>query len=179
MTPYQDHRMGGHWERHLDTPDFAGFCKYIVEFCTDSRPTKNYRPNDGDQRGYGFGYLAFEAKDPRIPARPIVKLLGWDEQRPRFSVSPFASESAKFAALEWRIAEISAPGVKGYVPGKPFRYEIERGWTTELTRASPELLAPSEACVTEKTYRVRARYKDDTGRCSRWSEPVQFVSPGR
>ncbi len=179
ITPYQDHRMGGHWERHLDTPDFAGFCKYIVDFCTDSRPTKNYRPNDGDQRGYGFGYLAFEARDAKIPERPSVKLLGWEEQKPKFSVSPFASESGKFAALEWRIAEISAPGLKGYVAGKPFRYEIEPCWTTEIETSSPEFVASVGSCAPEKTYRARARYKDDSGRWSRWSDPVQFVSPSK
>ena len=52
---------------------FAGFRKYLVEFCTDARPVKNYAPNDGDQRGYGWGYLAHEAKDDKIPAQPTVE----------------------------------------------------------------------------------------------------------
>ena len=50
------------------TNDFAVFRKYVVDFCTDSRPVKKYAPNDGDPRGYGWGYLAHEAKDDKIPA---------------------------------------------------------------------------------------------------------------
>src|SRR5262249_3008578 len=47
----------------LPTADFAGYQKYILDFCTDNRARKNYRPNDGDQRGHGWGCLAPEAKD--------------------------------------------------------------------------------------------------------------------
>jgi hypothetical protein len=177
LTPYTDHRMGGGWQRNLATPDFAGFCQYIVEFCTDSRPKKNYRPNDGDQRGYGFGYLAYEANDPKIPARPIVTLTS-SNQQPAFLVSAFSSPAgAKFSIIQWRIAEIAAPALKGYVAGKPYRYEIEPCWTKELTTVSPDFIAPPEACASERTYRARARYKDETGRWSHWSAPAQFVTP--
>ena len=178
LTPYQDYRMGGGWERHLETPNFAGFCKYIVEFCTDSRAKKNYRPNDGDQHGYGFGYLSYEANDPKIPARPTVQLTGWKEERPAFSVTPFSSPAAaQCGGIQWRIAQISAPGLKGYASGKPYRYEIERCWTTESSVPSKELLTPAETCITNGTWRARARYQDNTGRWSHWSEPVQFVFP--
>jgi hypothetical protein len=181
ITPYPDYRMGGQWERHLDPPNFAGFCKYIVDFCTDSRPRKNYRPNDGDQRGYGFGYLSFEARDPNVPARPTIQAKKMENTNaPVFSVSNFSSpNSAKFAAVQWRIAEISAPGLKGYSPGKPYRYELEPCWTAESATASPEFSPPTDVCVPERTYRARARYKDETGRWGHWSEPVEFVlQPG-
>ncbi len=75
-NPCDDWRQGGGWKRTLATPDFAGFRKYLVDFCTDSRPTKNYAPNDGDQRGYGYGYLWWESRDEKIPARPTIRYTG-------------------------------------------------------------------------------------------------------
>jgi hypothetical protein len=176
LTPYRDRRMGGSWERKLATPDFAGFCKYLVEFCSDSRPARNYRPNDGDQRGYGFGYLSHEAKDAKIPARPAIQHTGWKENRPAFSVSDFSSpNSADYAAIQWRIAEISAPGLRGYNSGQPFRYEIQPCWSVESQSPSKDLIPPPDTCAPDRTYRARARYRDATGRWSHWSEPVQFV----
>jgi hypothetical protein len=173
VTPYSDARMGGQWERTLATPDFAGFCKYILEFCTDSRHGK-FRPNDGNQRGYGYEYLAYEARDDKIPARPTIRT----KDNQAFTVSEFSSSSgAKFAASQWRVSEISAAGLAGYRAGQPCRYEIEPGWTNENATASAELQLPPEAVKPGRTYRIRARYKDDAGRCSRWSEPIQFV-PG-
>jgi hypothetical protein len=173
VTPYNDSRMGGHWERSLATPDFAGFCKYILDFCTDSRPRKNFRPNDGNQLGYGYGYLAHEARDEKIPERPTLR----SADNKKFSVSPFSSSAgAKFAGVQWRAAQISAPGLPGYKPGQPCRYEIESTWTTEFTTQSPELMLPPNVVQPGLTYRIRARYKDDTGRCSHWSAPIQFVA---
>lgn len=172
ITPYGDSRMGGGWTRTLDTPDFAGFCKYILDFCTDTRRGK-FRPNDGNQRGYGYEYLAFEARDPNIPARPAIQT----KDNKTFTVSDFSSPSgAKFAAIQWRISEISALGLTGYRPGQPYRYEIEPGWNIEQQAESPEFQLPREAAAGSGTYRLRARYKDDSGRCSHWSEPVQFVA---
>jgi hypothetical protein len=171
VTPYRDHRMGGHWERTLATPDFAGFCKYILEFCTNTRQGK-FRPNDGNQRGYGYEYLALEARDEKIPERPSIR----STDHKIFTASDFSSESgAKFAAIQWRVSEISAPGLAGYRAGQPYRYEIEPGWSAEIAAASAELPLPAEAVAPGRTYRIRARYKDDAGRCSHWSEPIQFA----
>ena len=92
------------------TNDFAGFRKYVVDFCTDSRPTKNYAPNDGDQRGYGWGYLAHEAKDDKIPATPKVERPTADGYR--FEASAFASPAGhKPAALEWRVGRVGQRGL--------------------------------------------------------------------
>ena len=181
-NPCDDWRQGGGWKRTLATPDFAGFCKYLVEFCTDSRPVKNYAPNDGDQRGYGYGYLWWESRDEKIPARPTVHYTGaagFPTNKLVFEVSPFTSPQGTnlFAAVQWRVGEISAPGLAGYVEGKPRRYEIEPCWTSEeLSKPAAELRLPADVCKTGHTYRVRARYKDTTARWSHWSEPVQFVA---
>jgi hypothetical protein len=172
VTPYSDHRMGGHWERTLATPDFAGFCKYILEFCTDTRRGK-FRPNDGNQRGYGYEYLAYEARDAKIPERPSIQT----QDHKKFTVSEFASGSGgKFGAIQWRISEISAPGLAGYRPGQLCRYEIEPGWSRELDSPARELELPPDATAPGRSYRIRARYQDHTGRCSHWSPPIQFVT---
>src|SRR4029078_5035890 len=47
VNPYTASHAGGPWKRTLETNDFAGMRKYVVDFCTDSRPKKNYAPNDG------------------------------------------------------------------------------------------------------------------------------------
>ncbi len=179
VTPYPDSRMGGGWKRTLSSTDFDGFCKYIVDFCTDSRPTKNYEPNDGDQRGYGFGFLWRESADGSIPSRPTMRYTGpagHPADKLMFEASSFSSPTAaKFSALQWRIAEIGA-GTTTETQKEPWRYEIEGTWTSaDLADASSALQAPPAICKTNRIYRARLRYKDSTGRWSHWSAPVPFV----
>src|SRR5688572_425022 len=180
VTPYEDHRMGGHWERTLATPNFAGFCKYILEFCTDARPQKNFRPNDGNPLGYGYGYLAYEARDKAIPQTPKIRYSGGENFKATelsFAATEFSSPAgAEAVNIQWRVGEISAPGVKGYEPGKPRRYEIEAVWTSEFPATATTVQLPPKVCVAGHTYRVRARFKDGTGRWSHWSAPVQFTT---
>lgn len=149
--------MGGPFNRKIATNDFAGLRKYVLEYCTDSRPVKNYRPNDGDQRGYGWGYLAHEAKDDRVPATPTVERAGNN-----FKASPFVSSAkAKPAALEWRVGRVGQRG--WYELADHWRKEIDSGVTIEI---------PAEVFGGKGEYRVRARWRDDTGRCGHWSAPV-------
>jgi hypothetical protein len=153
---------GAGWKRTLDTADFAGFQKYIVDFCTDTRPIKNYAPNDGDQRGHGWGYLSLEAKDDKIPATPkLTKLDG----KFRFEASAFTSSAGhKLAALEWRVGRV---GQRGW-------YELEEYWHKELKSGSA-MDIPAEIFKEPGEYRVRARWRDHTGRCGHWSAPVTVV----
>lgn len=157
VNPYSTGHMGGPWKRTLDTNDFAGMRKYLVDFCTDARPMKNYKPNDGDQRGYGWGYLAHEAKDDRIPATPTVARDGF-----RFKATTFASAAkAKPAALEWRVGRI---GKRGW-------YELADHWRKDIA-AGDAIDIPREVFAEPGEYRVRARWRDDTGRCSHWSAAI-------
>lgn len=181
VNPAAGQHFGGEWRRTLETADLAGFERYIVGFCTDSRPTKNYAPNDGDQRGYGYGHLWAESKDARIPERPTIGYTGaagFPSGALTFSVTPFASPATnEFAAVQWRVGEISAPGRVGFVAGQPWRYELEPRWVSaELTEAKSSFQLPDKTCQKGHTYRVRARYKDQTGRWSHWSTPVEFVA---
>lgn len=153
---------GGGFKRTLDTADFAGFRKYLVDFCTDSRPVKNYQPNDGDQRGYGWGYLAHEAKDAKIPATATVTRPAADKYR--FEASEFASTAGhKSKIMEWRVGRV---GQRGW-------YELTDHWRKDV-EAGRSVEIPAEVFKDVGEYRVRARWKDDTGRCGHWSAPVSI-----
>lgn len=84
-------------------------------------------------------------------------------------------------AVQWRVAEISAPGIPLYDPSRPRIYEIEELWrSAELPAASATDIAdvriPGGVVRAGHTYRARVRHRDSTGRWSFWSEPVQFVA---
>jgi hypothetical protein len=157
-NPYKA-QHGGAWTRTLATADFAGFRKYIVDFCTDTRPDKKYAPNDGDQRGAGWGYLNLEAKDEKIPDTPKVTRPG---DKFRFEASTFASPADhKPAALEWRVGRV---GKRGW-------YELHEYWRTEV-KSDRAVDIPAEVFKAPGDYRIRARWRDHTGRCGHWSAAV-------
>jgi hypothetical protein len=156
---------GEPWTRTLGTADFAGFRKYLVDFCTDTRPVKNYAPHDGDPRGHGWGYLAHEAKDGRIPATPTVARPKADGYR--FEASAFASPVGhEPAALEWRVGRV---GARGW-------YELADHWKTEVADGRAVEI-PAAVFAEKGAYRVRARWRDATGRCGHWSAPVAITVP--
>lgn len=164
-NPYDGGYMGGPWRRTLTTADFAGFCRFLIDYCTDSRPTRNYAPNDGDQRGYGWGYLAHEAKDDQIPATPKVERLSGGGLR--FEATAFASPAGHSpAALEWRVGRI---GQRGW-------YELAEHWNEEKS-SGQTIEIPAKVLTERGDFRVRARWRDSTGRCGHWSSPVNIRVP--
>ena len=57
------------------------------------------------------------------------------------------------------------------------KYEIDAVWASgELTEFNDAVTIPASFVKPGKTYRVRCRMKDTTGRWSHWSSPVQFVA---
>ncbi len=179
QTPYVQGMMGGDFKRTLSTPDFNGFCKLITDFCTDSRTNKNYAPNDGNMLGYGFGHLWWESHDDQIPERPVIRHLGSEKKGVQvFQITPFTTPVAAnhFAAVQWRVGRSTVPGQPGWKAGKPWHYEIEPHWDSgEQLRGEPQMKLPKEAFADSGVLRVRARYKDNTGRWSHWSEPVELT----
>lgn len=159
VNPAQGDHAGGPWTRKLATPDFAGFQKYLVDFCTDSRAKKTYAPNDGDPKGYGWGYLAYEAKDDKIPSRATLTRPKADVFR--FEASAFESKAGhKPAAVEWRVGRV---GKKGW-------YELTDHWKGDVTDGRATDI-PAVVFKEPGEYRVRGRWRDATGRCGHWSEP--------
>jgi hypothetical protein len=98
-----------------------------------------------------------------------------------FSSGPFTGRSgATFAAMQWRLAEITdpaAPGFNRYNRTERRKYEIEASWTSpEITAFTPTITIPAVAARPGSTCRVRVRHKDSTGRWSHWSAPIQFLA---
>lgn len=63
------------------------------------------------------------------------------------------------------------------VSKKPGKYEIDPVWeSAELTTFASDIQIPADGVKPGKTYRVRCRMKDNTGRWSHWSAPIQFVA---
>ncbi len=55
------------------------------------------------------------------------------------------------------------------------KYEIETLWESQsVTESDNDILIPGSVVETGRTYRVRCRMQDNTGRWSHWSGPVQF-----
>ncbi|MCL5282837.1 MAG: lamin tail domain-containing protein, partial [Planctomycetes bacterium] len=63
-------------------------------------------------------------------------------------------------------------------PGKgPGQYEIEAAWESdEIKTFTSDIKIPAAAVTPGRTYRVRGRMQDSTGRWSHWSNPVQFIA---
>lgn len=180
VNPATASHFGGPWNRSLATKDFGGFCRYVLDFCTDSRPGRGYAPNDGNALGYGFGYLAHEANDDGVPQRPTIQFSGAPARNAsdlRFEVSPFSSPvGALYAGVQWRLAEIGSPDKSGASGSNFFKYELEATWQSpELQQPVRTLTLPPGTVSAGRIYRVRARYKDNAGRWSRWSEADQFI----
>jgi hypothetical protein len=148
------------------------------------------------QKGYGYKYLEWEsfyggyadsrneptqAADTNFPNKPTITYTGstnFPANDVRFTSGGFSDPNGNgtFAAMQWRIGEIYAPGIAGYVAGTPRKYEIETVWHSgDLTSFSPEAQIPVAELRPGTTYRARVRHKDATGRYSNWSEPVQFT----
>ncbi len=184
---YKNPMPGGpdnNWTRTLATPDFFGFAKFITDYCSDTRPGSKWQHDDGDPRGYGFGYLRDEGKDADAPLRPMIMSngsAGFPINDLLFQCSAYTSPKGadSFAALQWRIGQIAAPAIPGYVAGQPWKYEIEEVWTSpELAEFHNRVQIPASAVHVGATYRARVRMKDTEGRWSRWSEAVEFVVSG-
>ena len=172
----------GNWKRTLATADFAGFVKFLTDYCTDSRADHGWKRDDGNATGYGYGFLRAEGEDAAAPARPTLTYSGapgFPANALRFACSPFTDPQGpqSFAAAQWRIAYIAAPGVPGHKDGARWRYEIEPVWTSaEIAPFANTVAIPAYSITTGMRCRARVRMKDDTGRWSRWSEAVEFTS---
>lgn len=185
-SPFGDSRFGGTWTRWLRSPAFTGHAThedsmaYLRDYATDAWPGGAWAVNNGNQLGYGYQYLLSEAADAAIPNRPALSYVGapnYPRNDLRFSSSAFSDPQgpATFAACEWRLAEIYAPGIPGYVAGTPPKYEIQAVWTSGIVSNLADIRIPASATAVGRTYRARIRHLDNTGRWSHWSAPVQFT----
>ncbi len=122
------------------------------------------------------GWTAMDALDadtaiPNTPTVAYVGPAGYALDGLTFRSSAFSSPvGSSFAAMEWRIAEITDPTAPGYDPKAPKHYEIQSNWESgEITTYGANITIPPTAVQAGHIYRVRVRMKDSTGRWSHWS----------
>jgi hypothetical protein len=96
----------------------------------------------------------------------------------RFAPGEYKGRSP-LAAAKWRIAEIIPADRVKPDPRTPHAYEINALWESEDLEQLGEMAIPAKGVKPGHTYRVRVRVKDNTGRWSHWSEPVEFVAGGK
>jgi len=124
------------------------------------------------------------ARDPAIPHRPAITYAGppgFPIDSLLFRASPFRDPqgSGTFGAMKWRIAGVTPPGAPSFHPRIPGMYEIKSTWESEeLAAFQEDLQAPGHLLEIGRTYRIRLRMKDDTGRWSHWSAPLEFTAGG-
>ena len=187
------------WTRRLPDPDndgfgdFEGSMAYLTDFTTNTWPGGTWARSNGNPKGYGYKFLEWESlygglginpstPDTSFPARPVITYTGpagYPAAALDFQSSPFtpAPNGTVFSGMQWRIGEIGAPGIPGYLPGTPRKYEIEPVWTSPvLTAFSPSVRIPLASVRPGSTYRARVRHLDANGRWSRWSQAIQFTA---
>jgi hypothetical protein len=118
-----------------------------------------------------------------VPARPTVTSTGpanYPINQLSFRSSAFvksANGTDSFAAMQWRIAEVTDPNGPYYDPAAPKLYEINAAWqSAEIATFTPDVVIPSNVVQTGHTYRVRVRMKNSLGRWTDWADPIQFVA---
>ncbi len=117
-----------------------------------------------------------------LPARPTLAYTGaagFPTDALSFTSGAFSDPqgAGSFAAMEWRAGEIEDPSAPAHDPADDFKLENDLIWGSgELAAFSPVLHFPGGALRVGRTYRVRVRHRDDTGRWSHWSQPVEFTT---
>jgi CotH kinase protein/Lamin Tail Domain/Bacterial TSP3 repeat len=119
------------------------------------------------------------AVDAAIPVQPTVSYIGTNNfplSGLSFRSSAYAGGAA-FAAMKWRVGEVLDTNAPAYNPAQPQPYEITAQWESpEITNFNRDITIPIGALKSGHAYRVRVRMKDVSGRWSKWSAPVQFIS---
>ncbi len=128
--------------------------------------------------------LDTEASDAAIPNRPTIAYVGTNG----FPVDGITVQSSAFSdpqgagtfsAMQWRVAEVLASNVVVTNPSQ-LRLEWDAAWTSpELNSFASNFTVPEFTMQAGLRYRARVRHKDNTGRWSAWSLPVEFVPAPR
>jgi len=140
------------------------------------------------EKNYVAARISGDTTDPTIasdsyqaPNKPTITYIGQDDYPVdglTFRSSSFSSPvGASFAAMKWRIAEVTDPESPDFDPVQPRAYEITANWESDdIPIFDNTMTMPGGGVEIGKTYRARVRMKDSNGRWGHWSEPVQFVA---
>jgi len=152
----------GRFYQIVPTKDFPGMVKKMKDYVVT--------------RG---SILDSQAADAGLPNRPTIANLSPANNpanKLSFQSSAYSGGTA-FAAMQWRLGEITPASAPAYDPNSPRVYEIEPVWqSAELTTFNNTIAVPSGVVKVGHTYRARVKMKDAVGRWSNWSTPVEFVA---
>lgn len=158
-------RKAGQGRYYLGSPtgDFPGMVRLMKDYV--------------DHRGRLLDQIA---RDPLIPKTPEIQYLGptgFPGDGLRFRVSPFVDPQGAetFAAVQWRLAEVSPHSVSTSPHRGSRAYEADAVWKSRIVEEfQPTIDFPSDVTTADRTYRARIRMRDSSGRWSHWSRPVEF-----
>lgn len=137
---------------------------------------KNYVKSRG-------AFLDALAVDVAIPNTPVATFAGptnFPINQLVFRSSPYNTTNSTFAAMKWRLAEVSPTNAPIFNRSQPRKYEITAVWESgELSQDAGTVTIPASAVKVGHTYRARVRMKEVFGRWSHWSAPVEFIAGER
>lgn len=184
QNPYPISNMGNGppqpFYRTLSSADFAGQVKWVKDFiASDAHGGARLAQFVAGQLNPVT--LAPTGTTTQIPNTPSLTYSGpanFPTNGLIFQSSAFSSPDGQtFAAMQWRIAECAWPGLTGFVPGQPWRYEIETTFeSAELNTFNAQFVFPPASLKAGVTYRARVKVKDTAGNWSHWSTPMEFVT---
>ena len=156
----------GRWyTRTLISADHEGQMDYLRKFMQPG--------------GWGYDKLVAEVADNLIPDTPVISYsgsAGFPVNGLQLQTTAF-SGAGSFAAMQWRIGEISDPFAPNFDLTQVQPYEIDPIWESgELTIFNANIDVPSASIRAGSTYRARVRYLDSVGRWSHWSAPLEFTA---
>jgi hypothetical protein len=151
----------GKYYQASSTRDFAGMVKQMKEYV--------------ETRGkWADKTFLNDAKTPATPTARYTGEAGYPAAKLKFAADPYKGADA-FAAMKWRLAEVTPVDAPRTIPPTPRAYEINAAWeSAELPIFAAEVAVPADVAKPGKMYRLRVRMKDKEGRWSRWSAPVEF-----
>ena len=173
---------GYFYEQQVYTGSFEGVIQLM----------KDYVPYRSLGSGPQEPTLEELCNDSDIPNKPTITATG----EPNFPINNLTFETSDFndpqgdstfAAIKWRIGEITDVNAPTYDPTDPGKYEIDTIWeSAEITDPNNTTITiPASVVKVGHTYRVRCRMKDydpsypsDANKCrwSHWSDPCQFTT---
>ena len=163
-------------DKLADMKQFA----FVGNHTWSSGNASGYVPSGGQT--YVLDQIANQEGDkgavPNTPTATYTGPAGFPLDSLTFRAGPFSDPqgAVTFGAMMWRIAGFSDVNRFDYDPANK-EYEILSLWESdEITPYRSDISIPQAGLVAGHVYRVRVRMKDNTGRWSHWSAPVQFVA---